>query len=95
MNTNFKLKTNNQMKHKNSITRLTLAFASLLLVAVLSSCGERENVKENTRGFEPNINYYHDCRTGLCFAEIVQGNIITGHTCVPCDSVRRFLQPCH
>ena len=65
-----------------------------MLAAWLQSCGERENVKEHTRGFEPTINYYHDCRTGLCFAEIVQGNVITGHTCVPCDSVRRFLQPC-
>lgn len=82
------------MKHKISINRLTLAFASLLLAAGLQSCGERENVKEHTRGFEPTINYYHDCRTGLCFAEIVQGNVITGHTCVPCDSVRKFLQPC-
>jgi hypothetical protein len=58
------------MKHKFSINHLTLACASLLLVAGLSSCGERENVKEHTRGFEPTINYYHDCRTGLCFAEI-------------------------
>lgn len=65
-----------------------------MLAAGLQSCGERENVKEHTRGFEPTINYYHDCRTGLCFAEIVQGNVITGHTCVPCDSVRSFLQPC-
>ena len=70
-------------------------FLYCLLVAGLSSCGERENVKEHTRGFEPTINYYHDCRTGLCFAEIVQGNVITGHTCVPCDSVKEFLQPCH
>ena len=71
-----------------------LAFVNLLLVVGFISCSERKNVKEPTRGFEPTINYYHDCVTGICFAEIVQGNVITGHTCVPCDSVKKFLTPC-
>lgn len=70
-------------------------FTSIILLSMLTSCGERQDVKEYTRGFEPTINYYHDCRTGLCFAEIVQGNVITGHTCVPCDSIKKFLKPCN
>ena len=79
---------------KFKISTIAAIAVYAMLAAGLSSCGERENVKEHTRGFEPTINYYHDCRTGLCFAEIVQGSVITGHTCVPCDSVRRFLEPC-
>ena len=83
------------MKTRISIYHRTFAFAYVLLVAGLTSCGERQNVKEDTRGFEPTINYYHDCRTGLCFAEIVQGISVIEHTCVPCDSVKKFLKPCH
>lgn len=71
-----------------------LKFLAFGLVTIFFSCGERENVKDYTRGFEPVINYYRDCRTGLCFCEINQGNVITGHACVPCDSVKEFLQPC-
>lgn len=83
------------MKYNITINHKILTFIGLLVVVWFSSCGKRENVKEDTRGFEPTINYYHDCRTGLCFAEIVQGYVITGHTYVPCDSVKQFLQPCH
>ena len=68
---------------------------ALIFFSLITSCGKRINVKEETNGFEPTINYYHDCRTGLCFAEISQGNVITGNTCVPCDSVRKFLKPCN
>lgn len=38
----FNLKKYNQMKHKFSINRLTLAFASLLLAVVFSSCKGKE-----------------------------------------------------
>lgn len=55
----------------------------------------KENVKEYTKGFEPTINYYRDCRTGLCFAQIIQGNDIKAHTCVPCDSVIEYLNKCN
>ena len=68
---------------------------SFVLISSLYSCGDGINVKENTKDFEPTINYYHDCRTGVCFAEIVQGNVITGHACVPCDSIKEFLKPCN
>ncbi len=47
------------MKHKISINRLTLAFASLLLAVVLSSCGEETKYPNSQSKFvvtriEPN-----------------------------------------
>jgi hypothetical protein len=43
----IEIKTKKYMKHKFSINRLTLAFASLLLAAGLSSCGETETEQQD------------------------------------------------
>lgn len=37
-----------------------------------------------------NIYYIKDKRTGLCFAEVGMGNTYS-FTCVPCDSVKLYL----
>ena len=70
-------------------------FIIIICSVIFISCNNHINVKENTHGSEPKITYYKDCRTGLCFAEIVQSNNVTGHACVPCDSVKKFLKNCN
>jgi hypothetical protein len=82
------------LNFRNIYAMKRLLIASAIALLFIGCSTEPTNVKEPTKGYEPQINYYRDCRTALCFAEIVQGTKITGHACVPCDSIKKFLKRC-
>jgi hypothetical protein len=79
-------------------TTFNMKYITLVLIILLASCDvinkERTIVKEDIGTSEPHITYYHDCRTGLCFAEIITFDNRHSHTYVPCDSVKQFLAAC-
>ena len=75
------------------ITKLLLGFVAIYLLFFHCSCGS-DNVKEYVRGGDIEFHYYRDCATGYCYVEIEQiGN--WNHSWVPCDSILKFLEPCH
>ncbi len=72
-----------------------ILFLAMMVIITTSCDNTTRNIKEKLfSNNDATITYYRDCRTGLCFAEIVQAGMINGHTTVPCDSVKSFLIPC-
>lgn len=59
--------------------------AMLMIIISFLSCGEQA----------PDIYYFKDCKTNLCFARIISSNglgNVNSIICVPCDSVEHVLE---
>jgi hypothetical protein len=70
----FNLKINNKMKHKFSINRLTLAFASLLLCAALNSCNIEQPYIISYKSVltdNPHLSRYCYSKSGYDWFEII------------------------
>lgn len=72
----------------------TLLFPLILFLIIFQCSCYKSKIQETTYLPVTRITYYRDCRVGLCFAEIVQQKTVTGHCCVPCEMVEKYIEPC-
>lgn len=72
------------------MTKILLFFIGLTLF------GCQYNEPTDTTELQSNLSYFKDHRTNLCFAALnsqsSNGYMVTSITCVPCDSVKKFLK---
>ena len=65
----------------------------LLFLVLLCSC----QMSSSTNYKKLSITYFKDVNTGLCFASVnsysYMGYQIVSLTCVPCDSLKRYVIP--
>jgi hypothetical protein len=75
-----------------SRTLIGLGLVSIVILFGVCACDEASNVSQNS--IEKRIHYLKDTRTNLCFAFLSYfGNKASNSmTCVPCDSVQKFLE---